>query len=155
MRFPCSLLCAQLSALSLLACSSGDGATAAARRFQEKVIAGDVVPTYAMLAATDRAALAEAGYPENLPSGVRIGRGGIIETVIDSVKREGGAGDTARVAVYMTGPNMEQALGKLLLGAMSGGLDTSGMQAKAREAAKSVPRVTRVERLTMVKEDGG
>lgn len=147
------------SLLAALGCGGDRPILNAARTFAERQIAGDLVPILPMLSAPDQRAANQIGYPRNLPDGMGLSSTGILGGKLDSVVRIGSlGGDSAMVGVYLTVPNYEQAFGSMLLGAMSGAyqrggeVDTAAVARQMREEVGSLPRVTVVDTLRLVRE---
>jgi hypothetical protein len=126
-----------LIALALLATAcKKSGPEAVALQYERERVRGDVAKARGYLSAADEADLttgrAKVGDAE-------LATAGVPEATVDSGRTLYDDGDSARVAVFFTGPNMQQAMAGLMRRAMSGAkLD----ETDAKQSLRTVPRIT-------------
>ena len=123
-----------------------------ARQFMTHAATGDaihmaalLVPAEAALVAQQPSSLDDTGFPSS----------GIPTATVDSAHTKRQVTDTAVVDVYLTVPNYEQLMPLMLSRFMSGGMDTTNMQARMKEEIAKLPRVTRAREMTLVRTEGG
>jgi hypothetical protein len=136
-----------LTFLSLANCAR-TSPEAVAERFFRLGYAGDLIPAYAMLATRDQAAVPREEF-------IRNGEEGFPGAVVDSViRKHGERGDTAIVYIYGRAPNRAQALSRLMQDGVAL-TDTAQLRDKVNRNSRSLPLITTVDSLTLVREKSG
>jgi hypothetical protein len=125
-----------VTTLALLSACHGASPERTATDYERERVRGDVAKARLFLTPADEALLSSgAAKIEDAD----LSTTGLPNTVVDSAHSLYDDGDSARVAVYMTGPNMQQAIAGLMQRAFAGErLDS----ADAKRSLRDVPRVT-------------
>jgi len=134
------------TAISCRASSSPDRVALA---YERERVKGDVAQARGYLSASDEAELA-GGRATSEDANLRTV--GVPEAVVDSARTLTQEGDSARVAVFFTAPNLQQALAGLMQRAFSGE-SLSGTEAK--QELRKVPRITVADTIRLLREPNG
>jgi hypothetical protein len=132
-----------------ISCKASSSPDRVALAYERQRVKGDVAHARGYLSASDEAELA-AGHATSEDAGLRTV--GVPDAVVDSARTLSTEGNGARVAVFMTAPNMEQAFAGLMRRAFTGeSLDQKDAKAELRK----VPRITVADTMRLVREDQG
>lgn len=120
-----------------------------ATAYERERVRGDVAKARTYLSASDEALLANGGAKVEEAD---LSTAGLANTVVDSAHTLYNDGDSARVAVYMTGPNVQQAIAGFMQRALAGEqLDST----EAKRSLSTVPRVTFADTIALRRSAGG